>query len=120
MVPRGRLRARIDRLDAQRAAHGGKKPAARRYNGEIATFMFAADGMLRSVSLLGQPATVTEDTRVLRAHAIDLSFEASRMVSAVAKGQVHIDADKSRAESDERSSRSLRRETSRPWSSLTR
>ncbi|HTD53344.1 MAG TPA: LptA/OstA family protein, partial [Thermoanaerobaculia bacterium] len=79
----------------------GKPAVARRYNGETATFAFAADGMLRSVSLLGQPATVTEDTRVLRAQAIDLSFEAGRMVSAVAKGQVHIDAEKNRAESEE-------------------
>jgi lipopolysaccharide export system protein LptA len=81
-------------------AHAGKGTSRveRRYAGDTATFAFGPDGSLRALSLSGRPAGIVESVRSLHAAAIDLSLEGGRAVSADAKGQVHIDADKSRAD----------------------
>ena len=85
----------------EKGRSAGASPVARQYTGDTATFGFSTEGALRSASLAGQPATVVETARSVRAQTIDLSLDSGRLVAAVAKGQVRIDADKSRAESEE-------------------
>src|SRR5215471_1885645 len=77
-----------------------QRKVERRYQGDQATFGFGADGGLYSVALIGQPARITEGQGFVDARAIDLAIEAKRITSASAKGDVHIDKDKSRADSD--------------------
>ncbi|HEX7252680.1 MAG TPA: LPS export ABC transporter periplasmic protein LptC, partial [Thermoanaerobaculia bacterium] len=85
----------------EKGRRSGAASTARRYTGESATFGFSPQGVLRSASLVGQPATVLEKDRSVRGQSIDLSFDSGRLVSAAAKGQVHIDAGKSRAEAEQ-------------------
>jgi lipopolysaccharide export system protein LptA len=77
-----------------------QRKVERRYQGDQATFGFGADGGLHSVALIGQPARITEGQGFVDARAIDLAIEGKRITSASAKGDVHIDRDKSRADSD--------------------
>jgi LPS export ABC transporter protein LptC len=84
---------------AQAAKDSRRVP--RRYTGDSATFALGSDGALRTISLSGSPATVVEPGRSVRAGTIDLYLQAGRIVSADAKGNVAIDADKSRAQSDQ-------------------
>lgn len=85
-------------------AAGGAKavpppPAAeRRYSGDQAALLFAADGSVRSLSLTGKPAHVEESARKVDADAIDVAFQEGHATSARARGNVRLKSPQNRAE----------------------
>ena len=82
-------------------AAAGKARSARTYHGDRGGLIFGPDGSMRSLSLSGNPATVEEPTRKLRASTIDVSFDQGHARSAKAVGAVKIESEDSRGESNE-------------------
>ena len=86
------------------AVAGASSPAAssvhaveRRYSGDLAALVFAADGSVRSLSLTGKPAHVEERDRKVDADAIDVAFAGGRASSARARGNVRLESPQNRA-----------------------
>ena len=81
---------------------GGKPTASgqRSYVAESAALQFGPDGQAQSLSLAGSPAIVSDAGGRVAARAIDLAFQAGRTTSAAAREHVHVETEKSRADSE--------------------
>lgn len=78
----------------------GVRVPVRDYAGDQGMLLFGPDGQAHSMSIHGQPATVTEAGRHVEAETIDLDLAGGRPVVARAEGGVRLDAPPNRAESD--------------------
>ncbi len=84
-------------------ATGKGTTAPRRYTAASAAILFGSDGKANSLSLTGAPAEVFDPRGRVRASTIDVSFRDGRATSATARGAVHVDGEKTRADSEQAS-----------------
>ncbi len=90
-------------LAPSRGAPANRAAPARRYTAHAAAILFGPDGQATSVSLTGAPAQVWDSQGRVRAPTIDLALKDGRPASATARGGVHMESQKSRADSQEAS-----------------
>jgi lipopolysaccharide export system protein LptA len=77
----------------------GAGGSAREYSADEAVLFFEPSGDVRTINLIGSPASVTEPNRQLAARSVDLDFAAGHPASARANGQVRLRSDRGNAES---------------------
>lgn len=77
----------------------GAEAAERAYSANEGILYFDAAGDVRSISLTGSPASVSEPKRSLAARSIDLDFAGGRPASARANGEVRLRSDRANARS---------------------
>jgi len=80
-------------------AASGPGVAGRAYSASEGILYFDAAGEVRSISLTGSPATVSEPKRELAARSIDLEIAGGRATSARATGDVRVRSDRGNAQS---------------------
>jgi LPS export ABC transporter protein LptC len=78
-------------------------PTLRRYAATSSAVQFSPQGQATSIALSGSPAQIWDARARVRAPTIEVALQNGRAVSAVARGRVHIESDKSRADSQEAS-----------------
>lgn len=71
-----------------------------RYAGDQGALFFGSEAQIRSLSLTGTPASVDQGGRRLRSPTIDISFQSGQPVLAHAQGDVRVEAEKKRSESE--------------------
>ena len=72
---------------------------ARAYSADEAALFFEPTGNVRTINLIGKPATVTEPVRQIAARTIDLDFAGGRPASARANGDVRVRSDRGNGQS---------------------
>jgi LPS export ABC transporter protein LptC len=83
---------------------GGGAPATpRRYAASSAAILFGPEGKATSVSLTGSPAQIWDAAGRVRAPTVEITLQDGRAVAAIARGNVHIESEKSRADAREAS-----------------
>lgn len=87
-------------LPAPRGSSPAPAAGERTYSAQEAALFFDPSGEVRSISLTGRPAMVTDPGRQLAARSIDIEFAAGRPVSARASGEVRLRSDQGNAESE--------------------
>ncbi len=97
------------RMAGAAAAAAGATPAPgasappdppRDYAGDLGILLFGPDGLARSMSLAGHPASVAEAQRRITAETIDLDLAGGKPAAARAQGGVRLDAPPNSSESD--------------------
>jgi lipopolysaccharide export system protein LptA len=73
---------------------------ARAYSADEAALFFEPTGNVRTINLIGKPATVTEPARQIAARTIDLDFAGGHPASARANGEVKLRSDRGNGESE--------------------
>jgi LPS export ABC transporter protein LptC len=96
----GRVRGIFASAPPSGTAAGKSAGGPRRYAADSAAVLFGPEGRAQSLSLSGSPAEVADDRGRVRAETIEVSFEAGRATAAAARGHVHVDSEKNRADSD--------------------
>jgi LPS export ABC transporter protein LptC len=83
-----------------RNAAATRTAGVRRYVADSAALLFGPDGHAQSLSLTGAPARVSDARGLVQAQTLEVSFQAGRASSASARGRVHVETEKSRADSE--------------------